>query len=52
MRAVNSIVIDGGFEVSPGTCMTLMTQDCPECSMEGVVLPPHNCGMDNDEYEP
>ena len=53
MRAVNSIVIDGGFEVSPGTCMTLMTQDCPECSMEGVVLPPHNCGMDNEyEYEP
>jgi hypothetical protein len=43
MRAVESIVIDGPFELPLGTQMTLMTHDCPECSMEGVVLPQHNC---------
>lgn len=34
MRAVNSIIIDGGFEIPIGTCMTLITQDCPYCSDE------------------
>ena len=43
MRAVESIIIDGPFELPLGTQMTLMTHDCPECSMEGVVLPQHNC---------
>lgn len=43
MRAVESIVIDGPFELSLGAQMTLMVHDCPECSMEGVVLPTHNC---------
>ena len=43
MRAVESVVIDGPFELSLGAQMTLMVHDCPECSMEGVVLPTHNC---------
>lgn len=32
MRAVDSIVIDSGFEVPTGTGMTLITQECPYCS--------------------
>ena len=36
MRAVESITIDGGFEVPQGTEMSLIIQDCPECSGEGV----------------
>lgn len=45
MRAVESIIIDGGFEVPNGVEMTLMVHECPQCSMEGVVLPSYNCGM-------
>ena len=30
MRAVDSITIDGGFEVPIGTELTLITQDCPQ----------------------
>lgn len=37
LRAVESITIDGAFEVPLGTNMTLITQDCPECSQEGVL---------------
>lgn len=48
MRAVESITIDGAFELPQGAKMTLLVHDCPECSMEGVVLPVHNCGMEND----
>ena len=36
MRAVDNIIIDGSFEVPVGTEMTLIIQDCPECSQEGV----------------
>lgn len=36
MRAVESITIDGAFEIPLGTKMTLITQNCPECSQEGV----------------
>ena len=36
MRAVESITIDGAFEIPLGTEMTLITQNCPECSQEGV----------------
>lgn len=36
MRAVESITIDGSFEAPQGTEMTLIIQDCPECSQEGV----------------
>lgn len=36
MRAVDSITIDGAFEIPIGASMTLITQDCPECSQEGV----------------
>ena len=43
LRAVQSITIDGGFEVPVGTSLTLITQECPQCSMEGIVLPQHNC---------
>ena len=43
MRAVESIIIDGPFELPIGTQMTLMTHDCPECSMEGVEPPTYDC---------
>lgn len=36
LRAVESITINGEFEVPQGTGMTLIIQDCPECSQEGV----------------
>lgn len=36
MRAVESITIDGSFEVPQGTEMTLIIQNCPTCSQEGV----------------
>jgi hypothetical protein len=36
MRAVDSITIDGAFEVPCGTEMTFITQECPECSQEGL----------------
>jgi len=52
LRAVRSITIDGGFEVPVGTSLTLMTQECPQCSMEGMVLPQHNCGMDDAAEKP
>ena len=45
MRAVDSIIIDGSFEVPHGVEMTLIVQECPQCSMEGVVLPSYSCGM-------
>lgn len=45
MRAVESITIDGELEVPQGVEMTLMVHDCPQCSMEGVVLPNYSCGM-------
>lgn len=32
MRAVDSIVMDKGFEVPVGTSMTLITQECPFCT--------------------
>lgn len=48
MRAVESITIDGGFEVPIGSEMTLITQPCPECSMDGVALPNYNCGLDDE----
>ena len=48
MRAVESITIDGAFELPQGAEMTLMTHECPQCSMEGVVLPEYNCGMNNE----
>ena len=51
LRAVQSITIDGGFEVPVGTSLTLITQECPQCSMEGVVLPMHNCGMNDGLIE-
>ena len=35
-RAVDSIIIDGPFEVPQGTEMTLIIQECPECSQDGV----------------
>lgn len=34
IRAVDSIVIDGGFEVPTGASMTLITQECPFCTDE------------------
>lgn len=46
-RAVESITIDGGFEVPVGTELTLITQECPEWSFEGLDLPSYNCGMGN-----
>ena len=49
LRAVESITIDGAFEVPFGACMTLITQNCPQCSTEGVVMPQHNCGMKDEE---
>ena len=49
MRAVESITIDGAFELPIGACMTLITQDCPRCSLENVVMPLHNCGMKKSE---
>jgi hypothetical protein len=45
MRAVESIIIDGSFEVPHGVEMTLIVQECPQCSMEGVELPTYGCGM-------
>lgn len=48
MRAIESITIDGSFEVLHGVEMTLMVQECPQCSMEGVVLPTYGCGMDKE----
>lgn len=36
LRAVDSITLDGPFELHAGTCMTLITEICPECSQEGV----------------
>lgn len=48
-RAVDSITIDGGFEVPTGTTMTLLTHPCPECSRENIVLPAHDCGFGNRE---
>lgn len=36
LRAVESITIDGGFEVPIGTELTLITQDCPQWSTEGL----------------
>jgi len=47
-RAVESITIDGEFEVPVGTSLTLLTHPCPECSMEDVVLPAHDCGLDHN----
>ena len=46
MRAVESITIDGGFVLPQGAEMTFLIHDCPECSMEGVVLPNYDCGME------
>ena len=46
LRAVDSIVIRGGFEIPVGSSMTLMLQSCPQCLMDNVVLPQHNCGLD------
>lgn len=45
MRAVESITIDGGFEVPVGTELTLITQECPQWSFEGLNLPSYSCGM-------
>lgn len=36
MRAVDNITIDGPFEVPLGTEMTLIIQNCPECSQEDL----------------
>lgn len=47
MRAVESITIDGLFELPQGAKMTLITQSCPQCSMESVFMPEYDCGMDN-----
>ena len=49
MRAVESITIDGQFELPIGAQMTLMAQECPQCSMEGVDLPSYGCGMNNED---
>ena len=49
MRAVESIVIDGAFELPQGAEMTFLVHSCPQCSMEGVVLPEYNCGMSKED---
>lgn len=49
MRAVESITIDGPFELPHGAEMTLLVQDCPQCTKEGIVLPQHNCGTKENE---
>ncbi len=45
MRAVEFINIDGGFEIPVGTELTLITQECPQWSFEGLNLPSYSCGM-------
>lgn len=51
MRAVESIIIDGSFVLPVGAQMTLMTHQCPQCSMENVELPSYDCGMDTTKDE-
>ncbi len=48
MRAAESITIDKSFEISQGSEMTLIVHDCPECSMEDVVIPTHNCRTETE----
>lgn len=43
IRAVESITIDGGFEVPVGTELTLITQECPQWLLEDLSLPSYNC---------
>lgn len=51
LRAVESIIIDGSFVLPVGAQMTLMTHQCPQCSMENVELPSYDCGMDTTKDE-
>lgn len=47
-RATDFFEITGPFQVDSGGEMTVMVQECLQCSMEGVVLPTYGCGMDKE----